>query len=91
MRSCLALALGYNPPPRWGSMRKKRPPAASQIVQSPGEASSLQRGQPFRLTGEAGGRILSLLARGTIEVWYRPTKTPCRKKRGVPPGKGGQM
>ena len=29
--SCLALALGYNPPPRWGSMWKKRPPAASQM------------------------------------------------------------
>jgi len=40
--SCLALALGYNPPPRWGSAWKKRPPAASQM-------SNLQ-GQPERLT-----------------------------------------
>ena len=29
--SCLALALGYSPPPRWGSTLKKRPPAASQM------------------------------------------------------------
>ena len=29
--SCLALALGYDPPPRRGSMTKKRPPAASQM------------------------------------------------------------
>jgi hypothetical protein len=29
--SCLALALGYNPPPRWGPTWKKRPPAASQM------------------------------------------------------------
>jgi hypothetical protein len=29
--SCLALAPGYNPPPRWGFTRKKRPPAASQM------------------------------------------------------------
>jgi hypothetical protein len=29
--SCLALALGYHPLPRWGSMREKRPPAASQM------------------------------------------------------------
>ena len=36
--SCLALALGYNPPPRWGSMKKKRPPAASRMsnLQQPG-------------------------------------------------------
>ena len=29
--SCLALALGYDPLPRRGSMRKKRPPAASHM------------------------------------------------------------
>ena len=42
--SCLALALGYNPPPRWGSTLKKRPPAASQIsslhIPSPTEEAS---------------------------------------------------
>jgi len=45
--SCLALALGYNPPPRWGSMLKKRPPAASQM-------SNLQR--HLEVTHEWAGR-----------------------------------
>ncbi len=29
-----SLALGYRLPPRWGSSRKKRPPAASQMSNS---------------------------------------------------------
>ena len=28
---------------------------------------------------------------GPQGVWYELMKTPCRKKRGVPLGKGGQM
>ena len=41
--SCLALALGYNPRPRWGSTWKKRPPAASQMSKLQVQASSLLR------------------------------------------------
>jgi hypothetical protein len=36
-------------------------------------------------------RVLSPLARRTTGVWYEPLRTPCRKQRGVPLGKGGQM
>ena len=47
--SCLALALGYNRPPRWGSTRKRRLPAASQL-------SNLQV-KPLACRGSLGAQI----------------------------------
>jgi hypothetical protein len=55
------------------------------ICEIKGQSSSRLKadfGQPFRLTDAACGRILSPLGKGTTGVCYKPTETPCRKKRG---------
>jgi len=64
--SCLALALGYNPPPRWGSTLKKRPPAASQM-------SNLERGSLLPLCNGAILLRRSLLRPNSLPGCGRPS------------------
>ena len=65
--SCLALALGYNPPPRWGSTLKKRPPAASQMSNSGMTLIQKDGGEP-RFYDPARRRFVNISADRLLRI-----------------------